>query len=144
MEGRDSQKEWFDEYVYKRYWKIFERDTATLSSTCRQLALGIGSVSILGLHGIHQSHPIMYASILFILVLFFISDGAQYLNSSLRFQSLAKRYDREIKNGITKDIYQLEEEPCMNILTNRFFSFKIFLLILASIIFLITLVIPIK
>lgn len=139
-----SNKAILHEYVNKRYWMIFQRDTATLSSTCRQLALGIGSVSIFGHLDIIKHHNYLFAILISTVVLFFIADGAQYLNSSLRFQALAQKYDSEIESGESTDISQLEEEKNMNRFSNFFFITKIALLVIASILFLYILVISIS
>ena len=139
-----SNKENLHEYVNKRYWMIFQRDTAILSSTCRQLALGIGSVSIFGHLDIIKHHNYLFAILICIVVLFFIADGAQYLNSSLRFKALAQRYDSEIETGESTDISQLEEKQNMNLLSNFFFITKIALLVTAAILFLYLLIISIS
>lgn len=141
--SKKSNKEILHEYVNKRYWMIFQRDTAILSSTCRQLALGIGSVSIFGHLDIIRHNNYLFAALICIVVLFFIADGAQYLNSSLRFKALAQRYDSEIEKGEATDISQLEEEKNMNRLSNFLFITKIALLVLASLLFLSILIISI-
>lgn len=94
-------------YVKDHFWSVRNSSAQTLSSTCRQLALGEG-----GLCWLIKSSP-LYSSIscatnmvLIALVLFFIFDAMQYLISSIKYHDLADKYDNEILN---KNITTSEE-----------------------------------
>ena len=128
-----DKKESLYKYVKDYYWSIFRSNTAILSSTCRQLALGLGSISWLA-----KSNP-SYAqftcqanTILIVLVFFFIFDAAQYLIQSISFHNLAKDYDNKIKAGEITVVSQLIERPRMNIATNVLFGIKLVLLACAA------------
>lgn len=129
----EDKKETLYQYVKDYYWSTFHCNTATLSNTCRQLALGLG-----GLAWVAKSPPQNSCNakfILLFLILFFISDAAQYLFQSYSFHNLAEDYDKKIETGEINEISMLVEKPKMNALTHAFFIAKLILLGLASIFF---------
>jgi|GEM_PF-2608766 hypothetical protein len=130
----EDKKEILYKYVKDYYWSTFRRNTTILSSTCRQLALGLGGLAWLDKSNIQGS--CCAKSILLFVVLFFISDTGQYLFQSYAFQQLAEEYDRNIQSGTISEISNLVEKPKMNCLTHIFFITKLILLALASIFFL--------
>lgn len=91
----DDKKEPLYKYVKDYYWSTFRRNTAILSSTCRQLALGLGGLAWLAKADIQSSCPAK--SILLFIVLFFITDAAQYLAQGYAFQQLAKNTMKKLK-----------------------------------------------
>lgn len=125
-------KEPLFQYVKDCYWNIFRGNTAILSNTCRQLALGIGGVLLIDRINVGL---IWFKAIITLLVLFFISDAIQYLYQSLSFKNLAKNYDKQIENGVIKEISQLVEPPNISKATNILFGIKLFFLAVASILF---------
>lgn len=129
----ENKKESLYKYVKDYYWAIFHYNTATLSSTCRQLALGLGGLAWLAKSDLQ--HFCCAKSILLFIVLFFISDSAQYLFQGYAFQQLADEYDEKIGNGTISEISKLVEKPKMNIPTHVFFVVKLILLGLASLFF---------
>lgn len=133
----DDKKEPLYKYVKDYYWSTFRRNTAILSSTCRQLALGLGGLAWLAKPDTQSSCSAK--SILLFVVLFFISDAAQYLFQGYVFQQLAEEYDKKISSGTISEIAKLVEKPKMNRLTHVFFIAKLILLGLASLFFIILL-----
>jgi hypothetical protein len=132
-----EDKEELYTYVKDYYWSTFRRNTAILSSTCRQLALGLGGLVWFAKPDIQNS---CYSnSILLFIVLFFISDATQYLYQSYAFQKLAEEYDKKIGSGAISEKSKLTEKPNMNRLTNFFFIAKLIFLALATIFFLLLL-----
>jgi hypothetical protein len=132
----DDLKEKLYLYVKENYWIIFRSNTSILSSTCRQLALGIGGVLLLG--KLNDCYGLLGTKIIFtLLVLFFILDAGQYWYQSFSFRKLAEDYDRKIDKGEITNISDLVETPGINNITNTFFIGKLFTLILASLVFII-------
>lgn len=135
---RKVDKEKLYQYVKDNYWKIFIRDTGTLSNTCRVLALGLGGVLLTGKVNVNDAMFSCYIKgILLLLFLFFIFDAGQYLIQSISFRNLALKYDKEINDGTIEKIDKLIEKPGMNDLTNAFFYIKLIFLGMACIFFLI-------
>ncbi|MBX9585842.1 MAG: hypothetical protein K2X50_01160 [Gammaproteobacteria bacterium] len=139
-DNKDKLKEDLYQYVKDNYWMIFRRDTTILSSTCRQLALGLGSISIFGKSNPCYTYYSCYVvTILLLLLLFFIFDAAQYFYQSNAYRDLAKDYDHQIDNNKVTKKSQLIEREGMNDPTNFLFNTKLILLALASVFFLILL-----
>ncbi len=130
----EEKKESLYKYVKDYYWSTFHYNTATLSSTCRQLGLGLGGLAWLAKSDTQNS--CCAKSILLFVVLFFISDAIQYLFQGYSFQQLAENYDKKIDRGEISEVSKLVEKPNMNILTHVFFVAKLIFLVLASIFFL--------
>jgi hypothetical protein len=107
-------KESLFQYVRDCYWNIFRGNTAILSSTCRQLALGIGGVLLIN----GNIKGICNKFILTLLVLFFIVDAGQYAYQSFSFHKLAKKYDDQIEAGKIIEVSNLIEPPGINTWTN--------------------------
>ncbi|MES2219093.1 MAG: hypothetical protein V4501_11880 [Pseudomonadota bacterium] len=128
-------------YVRERYWILYRHHTAILSSTCRQLALGEGGICwfiISNQYGFITEFEIN--TVLVLLVLFFLSDVAQYLLSSEAYKNLASTYDRLIEQGTIKRKSELDPPPGFTTSSRICFVTKLIWLTLASIylIFLIT------
>lgn len=129
----DDKKELLYKYVKDYYWSTFRRNTTILSSTCRQLALGLGGLVWFAKSDIQNS--CCAKTILLFVVLFFISDATQYLFQGYAFQQLAEDYDAKIGSGAISEVSNLIEKPKMNKLTHVFFIAKLILLGLASLFF---------
>ena len=128
------------QYVKDNYWYVFRGNSAIVSSTCRQLALGIGGVLLI------QNSILCFGKLIFtLLVLFFLFDALQYLNQACVYYNLAKKYDSEIKAGSIDDVSKLvppeeSNNGCISVMhqfTNILFMFKLGVLFLASVLFLI-------
>lgn len=129
-------KEPLYKYVKDYYWSIFRSNTTILSSTCRQLALGVGSISWFAKSNACYAHVIWQTnSILILLVLFFIFDAGQYIKQSSSFRSLAIEYDTKIDTGEITKISELVEKPGVNAMTFIFFIAKLATLGFASMFF---------
>ena len=137
MNAIKEDEEVLYKYVKDHYWSAFIRNTAIVSTTCRQLALGLG-----GLVWFDRSNTIdscHIKTILLLLVLFFLSDAAQYLLKCSAYQTLAEDYDEKIKEGTVTNKSELVEKPHMNRAGNLLFIAKLILIGLASLLFLILL-----
>lgn len=130
---KEDKKEPLYTYVKDYYWSTFRRNTTILSSTCRQLALGLGGLAWFANPDIRNA--CQAKSILLFVVLFFIADAAQYLFQGYAFHQLAEEYDEKIETGKITEISELVEKPKMNRLTHVLFIAKLFLLVLASLFF---------
>lgn len=131
--SNEDKKEPLYKYVKDYYWSTFHYNTATLSSTCRQLALGLGGLAWATKSNTQNSCDAKF--IILFLILFFISDAVQYLFQSYAFHNLAEDYDKKIETGEITDVSRLVEKPKMNLPTHVFFIAKLILLALASIFF---------
>lgn len=135
MENRDNtdNKEKLFEYVWTHYWFIFRANTSIVSSTCRQLALGIGGVLLI------QQNKISISSkfIITLLVFFFLADLFQYTYQSFSFRKLAKDSDDVIDKDKITNSTELRIPPEISYITNFLFSMKIVILLLAALFFLI-------
>lgn len=135
--NRKNQQENLYKYVYDRFWAVYQRGTSTLSSSCRQLALGIGGVSVFGGDGLHSNNHCLILSLLFLLVLFFICDSTQYFLNSNNFKKQAEDFDNKIQNGDITDASEIIAKPGLTDSSKAFFIIKLTILFLASIVFII-------
>jgi hypothetical protein len=121
MTELDEKKERCYQYVKDNFSVNYERDTTILSSTCRQLAFGLGGIVVTKLNIEHVPYSFCTITIILLLLFFFISDAAQYLNQSNSYKKLADDYNRAIKNNCITSITQLEEKDGMGIAVIFFF-----------------------
>lgn len=130
----EEQKEKLYEYVDKHFWSIYNRDTTTLSNTCRQLALAEGGICWVIISSNYPSLISFFQinTVLIMLVLFFIFDAAQYLFSSRAFKTLAKHYNDQISDNIITDQKELKIPQGINTVANVCFILKLSTLSLTS------------
>jgi len=129
-------KEELYQYVKTHYWANYRNSSATLSSTCRQLALSVGGICwLIKSTADHKFIACQVNIILIFLVLFFLLDAAQYFISSRSYQKLAKKYDDEITSDVLNDISQLIEPPEINIPPLICYYLKLFFLISSAVLF---------
>jgi hypothetical protein len=122
-------------YVKDHYWSVRNSSASTLSTTCRQLALGEGGLCWLIKAANFNCHISSQINFIFILlVIFFILDALQYLVISINYHDLAKKYDEKILKSQIKKIEKLSEPKNVNRISNIFFILKLFTLVLASLI----------
>jgi hypothetical protein len=129
-----NEKEKLYEQVEKLFWGVYARDTATLSNTCRQLALGEGGICwVIISSSATTSIPMTLVNVvLFLLVIFFLFDVTQYLFSSIKFKNLAIKYNELISTNVIKNKKQLTFPDGINTYSNRCFILKITTLFIAS------------
>ncbi len=137
----ESSQEKLHVYVKDRYWLIYRLHTTTLSSTCRQLALGKGGICWFIISSKYLPITVFQInSVLVLFVLFFLFDVIQYLLSSEAYKNLATIYDEQINKKIIKKQSELTLPNGINTPARICFIVKLSLLIFASL-FLIFLII---
>ncbi len=131
--------------LYKRVWSIFGRASTTLSSSCRQLALGIGSVTLFNWHNSDHSFCSSLTLIFIFLLLFFIFEALQYLYQTLKYQKLGNDIEKKIiqeDDNITEIAIQkriIDEEVKIGGVSLIFFTLKLFMLLISSVFFIVML-----
>jgi uncharacterized membrane protein len=114
-------------------WKHYRTNSTILSSTCRQLALGIGGICWwIKSSANYQSLSCEVINLLILVVLFFIADIVQYLIATIGYKNKASEYDEKIKSNEIKSKSQLIEPEMINSAAKVAFAIKLFILAVAS------------
>jgi hypothetical protein len=131
---KDKLQECLYTYVRDHYWGVWKISTNTLSSTCRQLGLGIGGICLTIRTQNYFSDVASVCNLVFIfLILFFILDAAQYLSSLIIYKDVAEKLDEKITNSEINNLQELTLPANFNRFPNLFFTLKLFTLTLSSI-----------
>ncbi len=130
---KHDEREELYTYVKNHFWRSRNSSAHTLSTTCRQLALGEGGICWLVKASTYCSLGSSQANfVLILLVVFFIFDATQYLISYIRYSDIAEEYDGKILNYKIKKIEELKEPKNINRAPMVCFILKLFTLLLAS------------
>jgi len=99
--------------IKSRFWLVYNKNTSTLSSICRQLAFAEGGICwfFLTFEGSCISNvsriPIEIKIILIFLVLFFIFDALQYLILATYNKIFAEFYEQKLEEEVIKNVDQM-------------------------------------
>ncbi len=141
MQTKQGNDEKLYRHVKENFWIVRNNSTLTLSTTCRQLGLGLG-----GICWLIKSSPtncqvsLLSTMILIFVVIFFLIDACQYLSSLINYQNIAEEYDLKILTKKITEVKQLCEPKGINTLSYIFFILKIFILFTDSIAFIILMI----
>lgn len=115
------------------FWDNYAKNTATLSSICRQLSFGEGGICWFFLKQEQPSNiPLDIKIILTFLVLFFIFDACQYFTLAFYNKIMALFYEEKLDEGVIKDVSEVTRPPWINYPGNLCFILKLFCLGVAS------------
>ncbi len=136
---QQSQEQLF-QYIKDNYWQVRRGSSAMLSSICRQLGFGIGSVLLINDY-FNNTDSIRFLSKLVIttLVIFFICDACQYLVQNFKYAKLAKDFEAKVDAKKIIQLNDLKPPKDLEKIPTMLFGMKIIAISTASIVFIILL-----
>jgi hypothetical protein len=117
--------------IKEKFWDEYKFNTITLSTVCRQLAFAEGGVcSFFRLSD--GKLPTIFLLVLGLLVFFFFCDVAQYLISTIVYNSYGKYYEKRLEKGLLNE-QDIKKPERINKCANSFLYVKLFFLFIASV-----------
>lgn len=119
--------------ISENFWEVYGKNTAKLSSICRQLAFAEGGICWFFLKPDNPDKiPMDIKIILLFLVLYFILDACQYLTLAIYNKAIALFYEEKVKDGTIKTHSQITRPSWINSSGEVCFLLKLFSIGIAS------------